>query len=200
MLKQALQKNHIALDSAQIEKIEMYLHELNRWNKAYNLTAITDPEEQVYKHIIDSLSVREFIQGSTICDVGTGAGFPGVPLAIFLPEKQFTLVDSNQKKIIFIQQTVKKLDLHNVHAIHQRIETLTEKFDVIISRAFSSLHDFIEKTAHLINKHGQLLAMKGAYPTEELTHISEDFVIKNVRELEISGLQAKRHLVIIEKR
>lgn len=200
MLKAGLQANHISLSTAQVEKIEHYLQELNRWNKAYNLTAITDPTAQIYKHIIDSLSVREFIQGKNICDVGTGAGFPGIPLAIFFPEKQFTLVDSSQKKIIFIQQTLIKLKLVNVRATPLRIEDLEAPFDTIISRAFSSIQDFIAKTAHLINQGGQLLAMKGAYPAAELTQITEDFVVKNVRELVIFGLPAKRHLVILEKR
>lgn len=200
MLQRALDNNHISLNPSQIEKIELYLQELNRWNQAYNLTAITEPAEQIYKHIIDSLSVREFIQGEQVCDVGTGAGFPGVMLAIFFPEKHFTVVDSNQKKIIFIQQAVKKIGLNNVTATHQRIEKLTGSFDAIISRAFSSLNNFIEKAAHLLNKDGQLLAMKGAYPTEELTGIPEDFSIKNVRELAIVGLDAQRHIVIIERR
>lgn len=202
LIQQALDNNQIALNEQQIAKLEAYLHQLNHWNKAYNLTAITDPSEQIYKHIIDSLSVRDFIVSKRVCDVGTGAGLPGIPLAIALADKQFTLLDSSQKRIIFIQQTLAKLNVPNVIPHQGRVEEFnTEtKFDTIISRAFSSLRDFIEKTRHLVAQEGQLLAMKGAYPTEELHHIPQDFFIADVRELVISGLDAKRHVVIIKKR
>lgn len=200
VLQQALNTNHISLNEQEIAQIELFLQELNRWNKAYNLTSITDPSEQIYKHIIDSLSTMTFIQGPHVCDVGTGPGFPGIPLAIALPKIQFTLIDSNQKRTIFIQQALLKLGLSNVTVAHQRIEATIGSFDTIISRAFSSIQDFIEKTRHLVKKDGQLLAMKGACPEEELSHIPQDFFMADVRELAISGLNAKRHLVIIKKR
>lgn len=199
-LETALQLNHIALKSEQLEQLLVYLSALNRWNGAYNLTAITDATEQIYKHVLDSLSIRAFITGETICDVGAGAGFPGIPLAIFFPEKKFTLVDSSQKKITFLRHVVITLGLHNVQAIHQRIENLHHSFDHILSRAFASLVDFVNKTRHLAQNKGQWLAMKGLYPSAELAEISGDICIKNVQELSVTGLAAKRHLVILEKR
>ncbi len=200
MLKQALNDNHVILTELQITQLEQYLQQLNQWNKAYNLTAITDPTEQVYKHIIDSLSVLEFITGPKVCDVGTGAGLPGIPLAIALPHFHFTLIDSSQKRIIFIQQALIKLGINNVKAIHQRVEDSQGAFDTVISRAFTSIHDFAEKTQHLLAKNGQLLAMKGTYPREELNLLPQDFFMSDVRELAISGLHAERHVVIIKKR
>lgn len=200
LLKPALDTNHIALNEQQIDKLAAYLEQLNRWNKAYNLTAITEPSEQIYKHIIDSLRVSEFIQGPKVCDVGTGPGLPGIPLAIALPNLHFTLIDSSQKRIIFIQQALLKLGVNNVTAVHQRIEETQGSFSTIISRAFSSIHDFVKKTRHLLAKNGQLLAMKGVYPTDELTQIPQDFTIEDVRKLAISGLNAERHLAIIKRR
>lgn len=203
MLTHALNENNIQLNSEQIEKLSLYLEELNRWNKAYNLTAITDPKEQVYKHIIDSLSIREFIQGDSVADIGTGAGLPGIPLAIALPHHHFTLIDSHQKRIFFIQHVLIKLKIKHVIARHQRVEEAKEnaaQFDCIISRAFSSLHDFIEKSHHLLNKNGQLLAMKGLLASEELAQIPKEFDIIHIKELSLVGLNAKRHLVIIKKK
>lgn len=200
MLENALSANKIILSAKQIEQLAIYLQQLNHWNKAYNLTAITDPQEQIYKHIIDSLSIRENILGPKVCDVGTGPGLPGIPLAIALPNIHFTLIDSLQKRIIFIQQTLIKLGISNVTAIHQRIEDTQGSFDTIISRAFSSMHDFVEKTQHLLSKNGQLLAMKGVYPTDELAQIPQDFLVTDVRKLAIIGLDAERHLVIIKRR
>ena len=200
LLKQALDTNHIVLNEQQIEKLTTYLEQLNRWNKTYNLTAITDPKEQIYKHIIDSLSIRDAIAGPKVCDVGTGPGLPGIPLAIALPELHFTLVDSAQKRIIFIQQALIKLGITNITAMHQRIEENKGAFNTVISRAFSSIQDFIQKTQHLLADDGQLLAMKGVYPTDELTQIPQDFLIADVRKLPIIGLDAERHLVIIKRR
>lgn len=200
MLKNALFLNKIALNDAQTEQLALYLEQLNRWNKTYNLTAITDPKEQIYKHIVDSLSIREWVTGPKVCDVGTGPGLPGIPLAIALPDIHFTLIDSLQKRIIFIQQTLIKLGITNVTAVHQRIEDTQGAFNTIISRAFSSIHDFVEKTEHLLTEDGQLLAMKGAYPTDELSQISQDFLVADVRKLPIIGLDAERHLIIIKRR
>lgn len=200
MLQQALDSNRISLSQQQLNLLSTYLDQLNRWNKAYNLTAITDPNEQIYKHIIDSLSIRDIIIGPKVCDVGTGPGLPGIPLAIALPNIHFTLIDSLQKRIIFIQQTLIKLGISNVTAIHQRIEDTQGAFNTILSRAFSSLEDFVTKTQHLLAENGQLLAMKGVYPDSELGQIPKDFNVRNVRKLEIIGLGAERHLVILEKR
>lgn len=200
MLQHALNTNGIALNEQQIETLAAYLDQLNRWNKTYNLTAITDPKEQVYKHIIDSLSVRNDIVGPHVCDVGTGPGLPGIPLAIALPHVHFTLVDSSQKRIIFIQQALIKLGITNVTAIQKRIEETPGAFNTVISRAFSSIQDFVEKTQHLLADNGQLLAMKGLHPSDEIKQIPQDFLVANVRKLTIFGLDAERHLAIIQRR
>lgn len=203
LLKQALDTNHITLNEQQIEKLAAYLDQLNRWNKTYNLTAITDQKEQVYKHIADSLSIRDVIIGPNACDVGTGPGLPGVPLAIALPHIHFTLVDSSQKRIIFIQQALIKLGITNVTAVQKRVEELLPPaagFNTIMSRAFSSIQDFVEKTQHLLAENGQLLAMKGIYPTDEIAQIQQDFTVEDVRKLAIIGLDAERHLVILKRK
>lgn len=198
---EALKNNDLMLDTHQIMQLKNYLLQLNHWNRAYNLTAITDPMEQVYKHIIDSLSIHDAIQGERIADIGTGAGLPGIPLAIMFPQKQFTLVDSHHKRIMFIQHVVMTLKLNNVSALHHRVETFQPfaLFDVVVSRAFSSLDDFVEKTEHLLVENGELLAMKGEYPSDELRKIPADFYAAEVKKLVIHGLQAERHLVRIKR-
>ncbi|MCD8524257.1 MAG: 16S rRNA (guanine(527)-N(7))-methyltransferase RsmG [Gammaproteobacteria bacterium] len=198
---EALHNNGLMLDMHQIMRLTTYLEQLNHWNRAYNLTAITDPMEQVYKHIVDSLCIHEAIKGERIADIGTGAGLPGIPLAIMFPEKQFTLVDSHHKRIMFIQHVVITLKLSNVMALHHRVETFRPSglFDAVVSRAFSSLHDFVEKTQHLLIENGELLAMKGEYPSDELGKIPRDFYAAEVKKLVIHGLQAERHLVRIKR-
>ena len=200
MLTQALQENHIALSSSQIEQLQRYLDLLNHWNRAYNLTAIKGPQEQIYKHIIDSLTIIDDIKGSVL-DAGTGAGLPGIPLAIAKPNQPFYLVDSLAKRIRFIQHVITQLPLTNSQAEHHRLEDWhTRVFDTIVSRAFSSLATFIQTTQHLLAPGGRFIAMKGTYPTEELTEIPQDFIVENVRELTMVGLQASRHIVTIKRK
>lgn len=208
LLKQALSDNHKALSDQQIIHITDYLSLLNKWNKTHNLTAITSPEEQIYKHIIDSLSVANEIHGETIIDVGTGPGLPGIPLSIFLPNKKFVLVDCILKRVNFLQHIIRSLGLNNVQAFHQRIEKaepasfgaeFAQGFDTVISRAFSSIKSFIETSGHLLAQNGAMLAMKGVYPTDELAEIPQDFCIETVRELAVVGLDAQRHCVCIKK-
>jgi 16S rRNA (guanine527-N7)-methyltransferase len=188
-------------DSALIKAFTHLLALLNKWNKAYNLTAITDPDEQISKHIADSLSILDDLQGHTILDVGTGPGFPGLPLAIACPDKQFTLLDSNSKKTRFIQQAINELKLQNVQLVHARVEQFQTDpgFDCIVSRAFSRITLFLEASRHLIAPHGRWLAMKGEYPQNELNEIPQDFLIEYVRKLDVPGLGATRHLISIKK-
>ncbi len=200
MLTTALEQNHISYTAQQAEQLQAYLQRLNHWNQAYNLTAIKDPKEQIYKHIIDSLTILNDIQGRVL-DAGTGAGLPGIPLAIMNPDQTFYLVDSLAKRIRFIQHVIASLKLSQVKAEHQRLETWQgQTFDTIVSRAFSSLNGFIQTTKHLLAPNGQFLAMKGAYPTEELADIPKDFEVASVRELSIVGLEASRHVVIIKRK
>lgn len=183
------------------DKFSQFLDLLNKWNKTYNLTSITDHEEQIYKHIADSLAILDDIKGKNILDVGSGAGLPGTPLAIACPDKQFTLLDSNSKKTRFITQAVAELGIKNVNIAHARVESYQadRAFDCILSRAFSSIEDFLNQTRHLGSKNTRWLAMKGEYPADEITKIPQDFKVESVRELEVEGLGAKRHLIVIRK-
>lgn len=208
LLKQALSDNHKALSDQQAILVSDYLSLLNKWNKTHNLTAITSPKEQVYKHIIDSLSVASEIHGENIIDVGTGPGLPGIPLSIFLPNKKFVLVDCILKRVNFLQHVIRSLGLTNAQAFHQRVEKakpasfgaeFAQGFDTVISRAFSSIKSFIETSGHLLAQDGVILAMKGAYPADELAEIPQDFCIETVRELSVVGLGAQRHCVCIKK-
>lgn len=178
-----------------------YLELLTKWNKVFNLTSITDPHDMVMLHILDSLSIHPYLHGSHILDVGTGAGLPGIPLAILLPEKKFTLMDSNSKKTRFLTQVVLELKLKNVAVIHSRCEDLRPErlFDSILSRAFASLRVMLEVTQHLVAPHGKFLAMKGVYPESEIQELPQGFKSLAVHKLEIKGLDAERHLVCLAK-
>jgi 16S rRNA (guanine527-N7)-methyltransferase len=194
-----LTENYSANQIAQFDK---YLALISKWNKTYNLTAITDPNEMVVRHILDSLAVNPFLLGLRICDVGSGAGLPGIPLAIVNPDKHFTLIDSNNKKIRFLNQVKIELKLDNVEIIHARAEEYQPKkcFQIIVSRAFSSINVMLYQTKHLCCKDGIFLAMKGVYPEKELAELDPNFKVKWVKELKIPGLDAQRHLVCIIKK
>lgn len=187
------------LSNDQIILLERYLLLLQKWNRAYNLTSITDPKEMVIKHILDSLSVGAYLQGDQVIDVGAGAGLPGIPLAIFYPNKQLTLLDSNGKKTRFLAQAKAELQLNNVNVVHSRVEAFSPEqcFDTVISRAFATISDMLLWTKHLCCPKGVFLAMKGAYPTDEINKIGDQFLIKDVIRLEVPDLNAERHLVRI---
>ena len=166
-------------DPLLIEKLEIYLATLKKWNKVYNLTAINEDSEIIVKHFLDSLSVNQYIQNSErILDVGTGAGFPGLILALFNPEKSFVLVDGVSKKISFLQEMIGKLNLKNVIAVHTKVEqyNVAEQFDIIISRAFADIKKMTKLTSHLIKDGGKFIAMKGPDVMSELDGISLPFV------------------------
>ena len=153
------------------------------------------------KHLLDSLSISVFLIGSKILDVGTGAGFPGIPLAIMNPDKKFTLLDSSQKRVAFLNEAKRKLGLTNVASIHSRVEVFSsEKFSSICSRAFSSLSQMLLKTDHLIDHGGVWLAMKGIYPSAEIDQIPSGYCVKSCTSLIIPKLLAERHLLILEKK
>lgn len=172
---------------------------LSKWNKAKNLTAITDYSEMIAKHLLDSLAIAPFINGETILDVGTGAGFPGLPLAIYYPNKQFYLCDSNGKKTAFIIDAIRVLGLKNVSLVNQRVEKYVplQKFDCIVSRAFSSLSDMIEKTKHLKALNGSWLAMKGQLHNEELMEVTKNYDTSNHR-LVVPFVDGERHAIEIK--
>lgn len=180
--------------------LQAYLDLLLKWNKVYNLTSITDSQQMISKHILDSLALLPFITGKRVLDVGTGAGLPGIPLAILLPQHHFTLLDSNGKKMRFLQQVKQSLQLNNVELQTLRIEQFhpNKKFDIITSRAFSQLQDFVVQSQQCLADNGHWLAMKGQHPQNEIAALG-DSVQVSVQSLSIPGLDAQRHLVIMKR-
>ncbi len=183
-----------------LPKFEKFLFELQKWNKIFNLTAITATENIITHHFLDSLSTGQFLQGERILDVGTGAGFPGIPLAICYPTKKFFLLDSNGKKIRFLLQIKALLQLDNVEILETRIEKFfpTQLFDTVVSRAFSSLKNFVQQTHRLCAPHGIMLAMKGELPEQELQEIKQEPFKIISQSIHISELAAQRHIIVIK--
>ncbi len=185
-------------DPLLIEKLEIYLATLKKWNRVYNLTAIDEDSEIIVKHFLDSLSVNRYIQNSgRILDVGTGAGFPGLILALFNPEKSFVLVDGVSKKISFLQEMIGKLNLKNVIAVHTKVEqyNVAEQFDIIISRAFADIKKMTKLTSHLIKDGGKFIAMKGPDVMSELDDISLPFVHHDIT---VPFLEGTRKIIEIK--
>ncbi len=191
------------------QKLLSYLSLLHKWNKVYNLTAVRDPLDMVTLHLLDSLSVLPYIstthvkETKRLLDVGSGGGLPGIVLAICMPDLQVTTIDTVQKKAIFMRQIKGELGLENLTVVHARVENFhpIEKFEVIISRAFSEIVLFIKVTQHLIEKNGRWLAMKGTVPHHEFERAEfEALSIKpnNIISLKVAGLEAERHLVVLE--
>ena len=174
---------------------------LIKWNRAYNLTAITEPQQIVSLHLLDSLSVSPYLPNGRVIDVGSGGGLPGIPLAIIKPDQAFVLLDSNGKKTRFMVQAVGELGLKNVTVVNQRAEDYqpAELFDVIISRAFASVAAMVSQCGHLLGPGGRMLAMKGRPSPEELSAISGGFSVAEVIRLEIPGLNAERTLLMLER-
>jgi len=179
------------------ELLMEYVTELMNWNRVYNLTSVRKPADIITRHILDSLSVIPYLQGDRILDIGTGAGLPGIPLAIACPDREFVLMDSSSKKLRFVQQTLGILELDNVALENARVEDYKpdQLFDTIICRAFSDLHDFHQHAARLCGENGTLLAMKGVYPMTEIECMEDKAVISDVITLKVPGLDADRHLV-----
>lgn len=196
-LEEGLEQLGIELSTEQIQLQLDYLEMLHKWNQAFNLTAINDTESMITLHTLDSLSVYPHIKANNILDVGTGAGLPGIPLAIVFPEKKFTLLDSNGKKTRFLQQAKFELKLNNVTVIHMRMENYQTNhcFDGIISRAVGSLQQLFRETQHLLCQDGQMMLMKGVYQSQDVQDTPGKISIK---QLKVPGLDAQRHLVIVE--
>ena len=175
--------------------------ELLRWNRTYNLTAITRREEAITHHLLDSLSVRSALHGTTVADVGTGAGFPGLPLAVVEPGRQFTLIDSNNKKVRFVGHAAHLLGLSNVTAVHTRSESFraAKPFDTVIARAFAALPELLKRVAPLCGPQTRVLAMKGKRPDEEIAGVPSAWKVLEVRPLSVPGLNEERHLVTLQR-
>ena len=174
---------------------------LQKWNRRLNLTAITDPTEMIVQHLFDSLSLIPFIKGQKILDIGTGGGFPGLPLAIYEPSYNVVLLDSRGKRIEFLRNVISKLKISNASVQNNRIEDYqpVEKFDTLTARAFSSIADLLNLSNHLLTSGTRVLAMKGKYPEQELASLSSDVIDRmRVEKLEVPFLQADRYLIIID--
>lgn len=174
-----------------------YLAMLLRWNEAYNLTAVRQPEQMLIKHLLDSLSILPHMRGRSLLDVGTGAGLPGMVLALAKPELEVTLLDSNGKKIRFLRQAIAELKVTNAQAVQSRAEEFSGGFDIVTSRAFATLADMLGWCGHLINASGEFLAMKGTRPDEEMAALPAGFRVQEVTALQVPFLQEQRHLVRI---
>jgi 16S rRNA (guanine527-N7)-methyltransferase len=202
-LAQGAQALGVALSALQQEQLLAYLALLIKWNKAYNLTAVRNPDEMVSRHLLDSLSVVPFVaeRGDSWLDVGSGGGMPGVPLAIMFPERRFTLLDSNGKKTRFLTQVKLELKLANLEVVHSRVEEFRPElpFAGICSRAFSSLEDFSNWTRHLGDANTHWLAMKGVHPDDELQALPADFRLQSCEVLRVPGCQGQRHLLILRR-
>ncbi|WP_201572085.1 16S rRNA (guanine(527)-N(7))-methyltransferase RsmG [Psychrobacter nivimaris] len=195
ILAQAINELGLPLSETQQRTLLLYLDQLLLWNKAYNLTAITDPEEALIKHVIDCLSIITHLPAGSLLDIGTGAGLPAVIIAICQPERQCTALDSNQKKVRFIKQISSELGLSNMQPIASRIEAHEASYAVVTSRAFASLIDFVEVAQPRLADGGFLCAMKGKVPSEEeLQALDSDWHIKTIK-LTVPRLHDSRHLI-----
>ena len=190
------------LSGDQIEKNLSYLKLLLETNQEYNLTSITDTKEATIKHLLDSLSIYQLLEGETIADIGSGGGTPGIPLAIAFPKKKFLLVESKQKKAAFLVGAVKQLKLKNVRVINKRAEevTATRAPETIISRALGSLDYFIDVAGHLLPKKGKAIAMKGKAEKFKLEKTSKNFQVLQTKKINVPYLDADRHAVCMIKR
>ena len=198
-LASGLEQMGLALNVEQQGRLLDYIALLQKWNKVYNLTAVREPENMLYQHLLDSLAVLPHVGTGRLLDVGSGAGLPGIPLAIVKPELQITLLDSNHKKTTFLRQACIELGLSNVTVECVRVDTFTPQqfFDAVISRAFSDLSEFVRLSVRLCRSGGKLLAMKGVYPHDELAQLPAEYDQVEVVALNVPGLEAQRHLVII---
>ena len=191
--------NTLGLEEDLADSLLAYLELLQKWNKAYNLTAIRDPHDMVVLHLLDSLTASPFLRGTAVLDVGTGAGLPGIPLAIAHPDVAFTLLDTNGKKARFIEYAVRQLGVANVCVEQCRIEHYhpPDKFTTIVSRAFSSLEAFARVSQPLLRTEGCLLAMKGKLPKEEIEALNKAQWGVSSQPVDVPGLDAERHMVML---
>ena len=196
-LENLLTQAEIQLTDLQKDQLIQLVQLLNKWNKAYNLTSVRDPQEMLVKHILDSIVVSPYLQGDRFIDVGTGSGLPGLPLAIINPTKQFVLLDSLGKRISFIRNAVRELGLTNVEPVLSRVEEYQseQKFDGVLSRAFASLKDMTDWCHHLPKQDGYFYALKGIYHEDEVQELDKKFEVKDVITLHVPELVGERHLI-----
>ena len=201
ILEAGMQQMGVEYSSEQRDMLLTYLQLLMTWNKAYNLTAIRDPGEMIKLHLLDSLAVLPHVAGRRLIDVGTGAGLPGIPLAIMCPERDFTLLDSNGKKTRFLFQARCDLGLSNLKEINSRVENHRPEvpYDAVLSRAFTSVADMVNKCSHLLSPEGLFLAMKGKFPQSELSEVGKGYKVNASHILQVPGVDGERHLIVISR-
>ena len=200
LLASGIAEMHLDVSIEAQQKLLAYLSLLQKWNKVYNLTAVRDPLEMVTLHLLDSLSVLPYVNANNLLDVGSGGGLPGIVLAICKPDIQVTTIDTVQKKAIFMRQVKGELGLSNLTVVHARVESYqpAEKFEAIISRAFSEIALFIKLTQPLLAENGQWLAMKGQLPQQEIKDLG--LKINQIIPLKVAGLDAERHLIVLDNK
>jgi 16S rRNA (guanine527-N7)-methyltransferase len=182
-------------------KLIAHVELVEKWNRVYNLTAVRERQQMLTHHVLDSVAVASHLSGTTLLDVGSGAGFPGIALAIARPELTVTLLEASHKKSAFLKQAVIELGLENAQVVNERVEAWKPpmKYDIVVSRAFSELGEFVALAGHLCADNGVLAAMKGVYPFEELSQIRAPHKMTAVIPIAVPGLGAERHLVVIER-
>nr|WP_152754496.1 16S rRNA (guanine(527)-N(7))-methyltransferase RsmG [Citrobacter telavivensis] len=190
----------ISLTDHQKNQLIAYVEMLHKWNKAYNLTSVRDPNEMLVRHILDSIIVAPHLQGERFIDVGTGPGLPGIPLSIVRPQAHFTLLDSLGKRVRFLRQVQHELKLDNITPVQSRVEEFPAEppFDGVISRAFASLNDMVSWCHHLPDEKGRFYALKGQLPEDEIASLPAEFCVEAVIKLQVPHLEGERHLVVIK--
>ncbi|MBZ0335350.1 16S rRNA (guanine(527)-N(7))-methyltransferase RsmG [Marinobacter sp. AL4B] len=198
-LRDGLAEMQLSINNGQQQQLLAFLALLNKWNKAYNLTAVRDERVMVSRQLLDSLSIMPWITTDHLLDVGAGGGMPGIPLAIAFPDKRFTLLDSNGKKTRFLNQCVLELGLNNVDVIHGRAEDCQpeQPFCQISSRAFTALENLVTWCEQLLSQDGEFLAMKGQYPDDEVAALPSRWQVESNHSLKVPGADGERHLLII---
>jgi 16S rRNA (guanine527-N7)-methyltransferase len=201
LLSDGARELRLDLPGATLDGLLQLVDEVETANAHFNLTAIRDRPGMLRKHVLDSLSLQAFLRGTRVADVGTGAGFPGLPLALVEPQRKFTLIEATGKKARFVFQTAERLGLANVEVVHTRAEQYrpTELFDTVVARALASLADFVAFAGHLCAPGGRLLAMKGKRPDEEISAMPKSFRVLAVHRLRVPGLDDERHLVELSR-
>jgi len=196
-LEQGIAELKLSLPAEAAARLLDYQALLERWNAAYNLTAVRDPVEMITRHLLDSLAILPFVRGETLADLGTGPGLPGIVLAIAAPGRQMLLVDSNGKKVRFLREAIRALKLDGVRAVQSRVEDVQGQFDCVTARAFASFADMLGWGGHLLAPDGVWLAMKGKQSEDELSGVPADFVVRETHVLAVPGLDAERRLVVL---
>ena len=201
-LQSGLKEMGLDLSGEQQDKLLAYVEMLKKWNKTYNLTALRDESQIISHHLLDSLTLPPYLEGAqTMLDVGSGGGQPGIPAAVCRPDLQITLLDANTKKTSFLQQAAIELELKNVRVVCGRVEAVQGlRADVITSRAFAELADFVNWTTHLLQDGGCWAAMKGVYPAAEIDRLPDSVCVERVDKIRVPQLNAERHMVILRKK